>query len=159
MEKPLLSIENLHTYFETDEGVAKAVNGVDLSISKGQTFGLVGESGCGKSVTAQSIMRLIPSPPGRIVDGKILFEGLDLVALSDGDMRKIRGNEISMIFQEPMSSLNPIHRIGRQVAEVVQLHKDVSRREAMTLAIEMLDHVGIPDSQRRANEFPHQMSG
>ena len=159
MEKPLLSIENLHTYFETDEGVAKAVNGVDLTISKGQTFGLVGESGCGKSVTAQSIMGLIPSPPGRIVDGKILFEGRDLAALSDGDMRKIRGNEISMIFQEPMTSLNPIHRIGRQVAEVIQLHKDVSRREAMTLAIEMLDHVGIPDSRRRANEFPHQMSG
>ncbi len=159
MEKPLLSIENLHTYFETDEGVAKAVNGIDLSISKGQTFGLVGESGCGKSVTAQSIMRLIQSPPGRIVDGKILFEGLDLAALSDGDMRKIRGNEISMIFQEPMTSLNPIHRIGRQVAEVVRLHKGVSRQEAMTLAIEMLDHVGIPESRRRANEFPHQMSG
>jgi peptide/nickel transport system ATP-binding protein/oligopeptide transport system ATP-binding protein len=159
MEKPLLSIKNLHTYFETDEGVAKAVNGVDLSISKGQTFCLVGESGCGKSVTAQSIMRLIQSPPGRIVDGKILFEGLDLAALSDGDMRKIRGNEISMIFQEPMTSLNPIHRIGRQVAEVVQLHRGVSRREALTLAIEMLDQVGIPDSQRRVNDFPHQMSG
>jgi len=159
MEESLLKVENLHTYFETDQGVAKAVNGVSFEIEKGQTFGLVGESGCGKSVTALSVMGLIQSPPGRISDGNILFNGLDLIPLSDREMRGIRGNEISMIFQEPMTSLNPIHRIGKQVCEVVRLHENVSREEAMNRAIEILDQVGIPDSAKRAAEFPHQMSG
>lgn len=155
----LLKIENLHTWFHTDEGVAKAVNGIDLSIEKGQTVSLVGESGCGKSVTAQSIMGLIPSPPGSIANGRILFEGRDLVGLPEAEMRRIRGNEISMIFQEPMTSLNPIHRIGKQVAEAIKLHQGLTGRDAWQRGVEMLVKVGIPDPERRAGEFPHQMSG
>ncbi len=159
MENALLKIEDLHTYFETDEGVARAVNGIDLAIERGETVSLVGESGCGKSVTAQSIMRLIPSPPGRIVSGRILFEGRDLVGLSESAMRRIRGNSISMIFQEPMTSLNPIHRIGRQVAEALKLHEGLSQPQAWQGAVNMLAKVGIPDPDVRAKEFPHQMSG
>ena len=159
MSNELLRIEDLHTYFETDEGVARAVNGIDLTMDKGRTFCLVGESGCGKSVTAQSIMRLIPCPPGRIASGRILFEGENLLKYSENQMRAIRGNSISMIFQEPMTSLNPIHRIGRQVAEAVRLHQNLDKKEAGEKAVEMLTKVGIPDPERRANEFPHQMSG
>lgn len=159
METPLLHIENLHTYFTTDAGVIKAVNGIDLTIHRGQTFCLVGESGCGKSVTAQSIMRLIATPPGSIVAGRILFEGVDLTTLTEARMQQIRGNTISMIFQEPMTSLNPIQRIGRQVAESILIHRKVGRREAMDQALAMLSKVGISDGPHRIKMFPHQMSG
>jgi peptide/nickel transport system ATP-binding protein len=155
----LLKIRNLHTYFFSDEGVAKAVDGVDLEVEEGGTLGVVGESGCGKSVTALSIMRLIPDPPGKVVEGKILFNGADLLALPDAEMRKIRGRSISMIFQEPMTSLNPVFQIGDQVAEVLRLHEGLSRRDAWDRAVEMLKMVGIPAPERRVREYPHQLSG
>jgi oligopeptide/dipeptide ABC transporter ATP-binding protein len=159
MTEALLEIRNLHTYFRTDEGVAKAVNGVDLIVSKGQTLGLVGESGCGKSVTALSIMRLIPDPPGRIVGGEVVFEGRDLLKLTEPEMRTVRGNTISMIFQEPMTALNPVYKIGSQMAEVIQLHQKVGKTAAMDRALEMLNKVGIADPERRLNEYPHEISG
>ena len=159
MTEPLLDIRNLHTYFRTDEGLAKAVNGVDLVVPKGQTLGLVGESGCGKSVTALSIMRLVPDPPGRIVQGQIMLEGRDLLKLTEHEMRTVRGNTIAMIFQEPMTALNPVYRIGSQMAEVIQLHQKVGRTEAMHRALEMLNKVGIADPERRLNEYPHEISG
>jgi len=159
MTEPLLDIRNLHTYFRTDEGLAKAVNGVDLVVPKGQTLGLVGESGCGKSVTALSIMRLVPDPPGRIVQGEIMLEGRDLLKLTEHEMRTVRGNTIAMIFQEPMTALNPVYRIGSQMAEVIQLHQKVGRTEAMHRALEMLNKVGIADPERRLNEYPHEISG
>jgi peptide/nickel transport system ATP-binding protein/oligopeptide transport system ATP-binding protein len=139
--------------------VAKAVDEVDLAIAPGKTLGLVGESGCGKSVTAHSIIGLIPDPPGKIVGGRILFEGTDLVELPEGKMRKIRGNQISMIFQEPMTSLNPVYSVGDQVAEVIKLHQKLSRRETRDRVIEMFQLVGIPAAARRLSEYPHQMSG
>jgi oligopeptide/dipeptide ABC transporter ATP-binding protein len=159
MTEALLEIRNLHTYFRTDEGLAKAVNGVDLIVPKGQTLGLVGESGCGKSVTALSIIRLIPDPPGRIVGGEIIFEGLDLLTLTEPKMRAVRGNTIAMIFQEPMTALNPVYKIGSQMAEVIQLHQKVGKTAAMDRALEMLNKVGIPDPERRLNEYPHEISG
>ena len=159
MKETLLEINNLQTYFRTDEGVAKAVDGVDLKMPRGQTLGLVGESGCGKSVTALSIMRLIPNPPGRIVGGEIIFEGHDLLRLTKSEMRTVRGNTISMIFQEPMTALNPVYRVGSQMAEVIQLHQKVGKREAMDRALEMLCKVGIADPERRLKEYPHQISG
>jgi len=159
MTEPLLDIRNLHTYFRTDEGLAKAVNGVDLVVPKGQTLGLVGESGCGKSVTALSIMRLVPDPPGRIVQGEIMLEGRDLLKLTEHEMRTVRGKTIAMIFQEPMTALNPVYRIGSQMAEVIQLHQKVGRTEAMHRALEMLNKVGIADPERRLNEYPHEISG
>jgi len=159
MTEPLLDIRNLHTYFRADEGLAKAVNGVDLVVPKGQTLGLVGESGCGKSVTALSIMRLVPDPPGRIVQGEIMLEGRDLLKLTEHEMRTVRGNTIAMIFQEPMTALNPVYRIGSQMAEVIQLHQKVGRTEAMHRALEMLNKVGIADPERRLNEYPHEISG
>ena len=155
----LLQIRNLHTYFFTDEGVAKAVDGVDLELEAGGTLGVVGESGCGKSVTALSIMRLIPEPPGKVVKGEILFNGTNLLALSEGEMRKIRGRSISMIFQEPMTSLNPVFQIGNQISEVLRLHEGMSRRAAWNRSIEMLQMVGIPAPERRVQEYPHQLSG
>jgi peptide/nickel transport system ATP-binding protein len=155
----LLKIRNLHTYFYTDDGVAKAVDGVDLELVEGGTLGVVGESGCGKSVTALSIMRLIPDPPGKIMQGKIVFGGKDLLALSEAEMRKIRGRSISMIFQEPMTSLNPVFQIGDQISEVLTLHEGLSKREAWNRSIEMLKMVGIPAAERRVTEYPHQMSG
>jgi oligopeptide/dipeptide ABC transporter ATP-binding protein len=158
MAGELLKIENLATYFYTDDGVAKAVDGVSLSIAPGETLGLVGESGCGKSVTALSIMRLI-SHPGRITGGSILFNGRDLTKLSENEMRKIRGNEIAMIFQEPMTSLNPVYTVGDQIAEAIVLHRGKSRAEAKAMAVELLRKVGIPLPERRVNEYPHQMSG
>jgi peptide/nickel transport system ATP-binding protein/oligopeptide transport system ATP-binding protein len=158
MNASLLQITNLHTYYFTVAGVVKAVNGIDLSISKGETFGLVGESGCGKSVTARSIMRLIRAP-GKIVSGEIMFNGQDILKQNESQMRDIRGNRISMIFQEPMISLNPIFRIGDQVAETICQHKNVAKREAIAQSIEMLRKVGIPDPEKRIREFPHQMSG
>ncbi len=155
----LLRIEDLHTFFFAEEGVVKAVNGVDLSIRRGRTLGLVGESGCGKSMTALSIMRLVQRPQGRIVKGRVLFDGTDLVALSEGEMREIRGNRISMIYQEPMTSLNPVFSVGNQLTEAIRLHQKVSRRAAADQAVEMLRTVGIPNAKHRIREYPHQMSG
>ena len=155
----LLTIRNLHTYFFTDEGVAKAVDGVDLELKEGGTLGVVGESGCGKSVTALSVMRLIPDPPGKITQGEILFGGTNLLDLSEAEMRKIRGRSISMIFQEPMTSLNPVFQIGDQISEVLRLHEGMSRKEAWDRSVEMLKMVGIPSPERRVQEYPHQLSG
>ena len=156
---PLLEIKNLRTYFSVRGRTAKAVDDVSLSILPGQTLGLVGESGCGKSVTAHSIMRLIPTPPGRIAGGEILFEGQDLVKLSEARMRRIRGNRISMIFQEPMTSLNPTYPVGDQVEEVIRLHAKLSRAAARARSVDMFKLVGIPAPEKRIDDYPHQMSG
>ena len=158
-ERPLLQVKDLRTYFYTDQGVLRAVDGVSWSIRRGETLALVGESGCGKTVTALSIMRLIPSPPGRIVAGQIIFDGQGLLALTERQMRHIRGNRIAMIFQEPMTSLNPVYSVGDQVAEAICLHQNLPRRQAWQRAVEMLQRVGIPDAAQRAREYPHQMSG
>jgi oligopeptide/dipeptide ABC transporter ATP-binding protein len=156
----LLDIRRLRTYFYTEDGVARAVDNVSLSVNRGETLGIVGESGCGKSVTALSIMRLIPDPPGRIVSGEIQYTGYgDLLKLSEPEIRHIRGNQISMIFQEPMTSLNPVFRVGNQIAETVKLHQQVSRRQAAARAVDMLEQVGIPSPARRALDYPHQLSG
>jgi peptide/nickel transport system ATP-binding protein/oligopeptide transport system ATP-binding protein len=157
--EPILKIKDLKVHFETDEGLVKAVDGVDLEMMKGTTLALVGESGCGKSVTAMSILRLIPSPPGRIAGGEIVYKGTNLLELPIKDMESIRGNEISMIFQEPMTSLNPVFTIGDQIKEAIMLHQKKSNDEAGKLVIEMLDKVGIPSPDIRINEYPHQMSG
>jgi len=159
MADRLLDVRNLKTYFFTDEGVVRAVDGVDLYIDKGETLGVVGESGCGKSVTALSVMKLIPQPPGRIVDGQILYDGTNLVDLAPNRMRKIRGKEISMIFQEPMTSLNPVFTVGEQIAEAIRLHEGLGRREAMAKTVDMLKLVHIPNAERRVKEYPHQLSG
>ena len=156
---PLLEIKNLRTYFSVRGHTAKAVDDVSLSILPGQTLGLVGESGCGKSVTAHSIMRLVPTPPGRIAGGEILFEGRDLVTLSEAQMRRIRGNRISMIFQEPMTSLNPTYPVGDQVEEVIRLHAKLSRAAARERSVDMFKLVGIPAPEKRIDDYPHQMSG
>ena len=158
-KEALLSIERLSTFFYTHRGIVMAVNGLDLEISKGETLGLVGESGCGKSVTALSIMRLIQEPPGKIVDGRILFDDRDLILLNREEMRCIRGNRIAMIFQEPMTSLNPAFQVGDQIAEVLQLHERLPRRTAWNRAVELLAKVGIPDPVQRVREYPYQMSG
>ena len=155
----LLQIEELKTHFHTFEGVAKAVDDVSFHLDKGEVLGVVGESGCGKSVTAQSIMRLIPEPPGKIVHGKILFDGIDLVELTMEQMRSIRGNRISMIFQEPMTSLNPVYTIGNQISEMFLLHEKLSKRQSWERSIEMLKKVQIPASEKRVHEYPHQLSG
>jgi peptide/nickel transport system ATP-binding protein len=159
MAERLLEVKNLKTYFFTDEGVVRAVDGVDLHIDKGETLGVVGESGCGKSVTALSIMKLIPQPPGRIVEGEIVYNGTNLVDLPPSRMRKIRGKEISMVFQEPMTSLNPVFTVGEQIAEAIRLHEGLGRREAMDKTVEMLKLVHIPNAERRVKEYPHQLSG
>ncbi|MCC6866272.1 MAG: ABC transporter ATP-binding protein [Ignavibacteria bacterium] len=155
----LLEIKNLKTYFYTDDGVAKAVDGVNFDLDQGETLGLVGESGCGKSVSALSIMRLIPNPPGKIVDGEILFKGQDLTKFDDKKMQEIRGNDIAMIFQEPMTSLNPVFTCGDQIDEAVILHQQVTKEEAKKRSIGMLHLVGIPAPEQRYNEYPHQLSG
>jgi peptide/nickel transport system ATP-binding protein/oligopeptide transport system ATP-binding protein len=155
----LLEVRDLHTSFKTDEGLILAVAGVDFVMRQGETLGLVGESGSGKTVAALSIMRLIPEPPGRIFKGQVLFEGRDLLRLSEREMRKVRGNRISMIFQEPMTCLNPVVRVGDQIGEAVRLHQGLSMTEARSVAVQMLRKVGIPDPDRRAKEFPHQLSG
>jgi oligopeptide/dipeptide ABC transporter ATP-binding protein len=155
----LLSVRGLKTYFRTDAGEAKAVDGVSLDIPAGKTMALVGESGCGKSVTAMSVLRLIPQPPGRIADGEVLYEGTNLLDLSLKEMRAIRGNDISMIFQEPMTSLNPVFRIGKQIGAVLRLHCGLSKYEAYEQTIELLTEVGIPAPDQRIDEYPHQLSG
>jgi len=156
---PILQIENLNTHFETARGTVRAVDGVDLHLNEGDTLGIAGESGCGKTVLALSIMRLIPSPPGRIVSGRVLFEGTDLLGLTDEEMRRIRGKRISMIFQEPMTSLNPVFRIGDQIAEALELHEGLTAGDARDRAVEMLRLVGIPAPEMRSRDYPHQMSG
>src|SRR3990167_5968885 len=158
-EEILLKTENLKTHFITNSGTIKAVDGVNIEVKRGETLGLVGESGCGKSVTALSILRLIPSPPGKIVSGKIYFEGKNLLELENKEMRKIRGNKISMVFQEPMTSLNPVFTIGNQIAEVIILHQKLKKKDAYQKTIEMLKKVGIPSPEQRIKEYPHQMSG
>lgn len=156
---PILTVKGLKTYFYTDEGIVKSVDGVDFVVGEGETVGIVGESGCGKSVTSLSIMRLFPSPPGKITEGSIEFQGNDLVQVSESKMRAIRGNEISMIFQEPMTSLNPVFTIGDQLRETIRLHMKLSRREAMGRAVGLLQQVGIPRPEQIVQEYPHQLSG
>ena len=155
---PILEIRGLKTYFFTEDGVVKAVDGVDLTVSRGETLGLVGELGCGKSVTMFSVMRLI-GQPGRIVEGEVRFDGKSILELSEGDMQDLRGNRMSMIFQQPLSSLNPVFRIGDQIGEVFEIHRGVSKDEARKQAVRMLQMVGIPDPERSANRFPHEISG
>jgi len=159
MKNRLLEINNLRTYFFTHEGVVKAVDDISLSVDSGKMVGIVGESGCGKSVLARSILRLIPDPPGKIVDGEINFGDNSLLDLSEKEMQQIRGNEISMIFQEPMTSLNPVYTVGTQVAEVFRKHQKINKREAIERSIEMLGMVGIPSPESRVKEYPFQMSG
>lgn len=158
MTEPLLSVEQLQTHFATSDGINRAVDGVSFHVNAGETLAIVGESGCGKSVTAMSILRLIPEPPGKIA-GAIKFQGKDLLKLSDREMRAIRGNSISMIFQEPMTSLNPVLTVGRQIGETLRLHQGLSAHQAEERAIEMLELVGIPEARRRVREYPHQLSG
>ncbi|MDA0269921.1 MAG: ABC transporter ATP-binding protein [Chloroflexi bacterium] len=155
----LLEVNNLKTYFFTEEGVVRAVNGVTWDLSEGETLALVGESGCGKSVTAMSILRLIPNPPGRIVDGQILFEGKDLLKVDDAEMRSIRGNRIAMVFQEPMTSLNPVLTIGQQIRESIELHLGLDGEASTARAVELLELVGISEAAGRVNDYPHQFSG
>jgi len=157
-EKPLLEVKNLKTYFFTEDGVVKAVDGVDFYVKPGEVLGLVGESGCGKSVTSLSIMRLI-GIPGKIVEGEIYFEGRNLLKLPESEMVRMRGNRMSMIFQQPQSSLNPVFKVGDQVAEVLQIHQKMNKEQAWEKAVELLRLVGIPDPEKRAHAFPHEMSG
>ena len=155
----LLSVKGLVTQFFTEDGIVKAVDGVDYDLEEGETLGLVGESGCGKSVSALSILRLIPNPPGRVVAGEVIFEGQDLLKLTEDEMRHIRGNRISMVFQEPMTSLNPILTIGRQITEPLELHMGLTPNQATDRAAELLTLVGIPDAAARIGDYPHQFSG
>jgi oligopeptide transport system ATP-binding protein len=156
---PLLEVQNLETQFKTQDGVVKAVNNVSFHVDRGETLGIVGESGSGKSVTSLSIMRLIPTPPGKIAGGKLLFDGENLLDMSDEEMRAIRGNRISMIFQDPMTSLNPVLTIGRQITESLELHMKMNNRESRNRAIELLSMVGIPSPAKRLDDYPHQFSG
>ena len=155
----VLEVKNLHTVFFTNSGLFRAVDDVSFTVRRGETLAIVGESGCGKSVTALSLMRLVPDPPGRVVGGSVVLEGTDLLELDDADMRDIRGNRISMIFQEPMTSLNPVMRIGDQIVEVVRLHREIGAKDAWKQAVDMLRLVRIPEPERRAQEYPHQLSG
>src|SRR5437870_1904638 len=157
--EPILDIADLRTWFFTRDGVVRAVDGVSFQVMPGETLAIVGESGCGKSVTALSVLRLVPSPPGRIVSGSIRFAGRDLGELSDAEMRDVRGNDISMIFQEPMTSLNPVLNIGRQIAETLTLHQGLDRKAALAKAVDMLRLVHIPEAERRIEQYPHQLSG
>jgi len=158
-EATVLDVKGLRTVFFTNSGLFRAVDDVSFQVRRGETLAIVGESGCGKSVTALSIMRLVPDPPGRIVGGSIILEGQDLLTLDESEMRKIRGDRISMIFQEPMTSLNPVMRIGDQIAEAVRLHRPTTAKEAWQQAVQMLRLVRIPEPERRASEYPHQLSG
>jgi peptide/nickel transport system ATP-binding protein len=157
--EPLLEIRGLKTHFQTDDGMVRAVDGVDLTIGRGETLGVVGESGCGKTVTAMTVLKLIAMPPGKIVEGRILWKGRDLVPLGPDEMRRIRSREIAIVFQEPMTSLNPVYTVGEQIAEVVRLHQGLNRREAMDRAVEMLRLVHVPAPERRVRDYPHQLSG
>ncbi len=156
--KPLLEVRNLKTYFFTEDGVVKAVDGVDFSVDRGEVLGLVGESGCGKSVTSLSIMRLI-GIPGKVMEGEIIFDGRNLLELSESEMVHMRGNRMSMIFQQPQSSLNPVFKVGDQVAEVLQIHQNMNKEESWKKAVELLRLVGIPDTEKKAHAYPHEMSG
>jgi len=158
-DTPLLHIRGLKTHFASDEGTVQAVDGVDLTIARGETLCVVGESGCGKTVTALSVLKLIPMPPGRIAGGEILWQGKDLVALDAAEMNRIRASEIAIVFQEPMTSLNPVYTVGDQLAEVIQLHQQLGRRAALERAAEMLALVQIPNPQRRIHDYPHHFSG
>ena len=155
----LFEIENLHTQFFTSAGTVRAVGGISYSVNEGETVAIVGESGCGKSVSALSVLRLIPDPPGRIVDGRILFQGTDLLTLPDEEMRKVRGRDIAMVFQEPMTSLNPVLTIGRQLTETLIHHRSMDARQARARAVELIDMVGISDPERRLLQYPHHFSG
>jgi oligopeptide transport system ATP-binding protein len=155
----ILEVKNLHTYFNTDAGVVKAVNGVNYDLNKGEVLGIVGESGSGKSVSSLSIMKLIPTPPGKIVDGEVLFNGKDLLKMNEKELRSIRGDKIAMIFQDPMTSLNPFLRISTQLMETIELHQNLNKEDARAKAIEMLTLVGIPSPDQRVENYPHQFSG
>jgi peptide/nickel transport system ATP-binding protein len=157
--QPLLRVENLKTHFHTRDGIVRAVDGVSFDVKPGETLAIVGESGCGKSVTSMSILRLLPMPPARIVDGRIEFDGRNLLELTEPQMREVRGNAISMIFQEPMTSLNPVLTIGRQIAEALVLHRGMSNKDATARAVEMLRKVHIPEAERRITQYPHELSG
>lgn len=159
MSEPLLRVINLTTHFETQEGCIRAVDGVDFTVGRGETLGVVGESGCGKTVLALSIMRLVPTPPGRIVAGSVFLDGTDLLALTREEMHKYLGRQIGMIFQEPMTSLNPVLKVGEQIAEAVRFHEGLSRKEALNRAVEMLQLVGMAAPERRIRDYPHQLSG
>jgi peptide/nickel transport system ATP-binding protein len=159
MATPLLEIRGLKTHFATDDGMVQAVDGVDLLVNRGETLGVVGESGCGKTVTALSVLKLIAMPPGRIVDGQILWQGRDLVPLRGRELDLIRSKEIAIVFQEPMTSLNPVYTVGEQIAEVLRRHEGLGRRAAHEKTIEMLRLVQIPNAERRVSDYPHQFSG
>lgn len=159
MIENVLEIKDLKTYFYTTDGVVKAVDGINLSVKRGSILGIVGESGCGKSMTAMSILNLVPQPPGKIVSGEILYEGRDILKLKESEMRAIRGAKISMIFQEPMTALNPVFTVGEQIAEALRVHKGMNRREAMDKAAELLSLVNIPSARDRIKDYPHQLSG
>jgi oligopeptide transport system ATP-binding protein len=156
---PLLQVKDLRTHFYTEEGLVKAVDGVTFDVQEGETLALVGESGCGKSISALSLLKLIPIPPGRIVSGEVLFEGEDLMKLSEDEIRKIRGNRISMVFQEPMTSLNPVLTIGKQMTEALELHLKLNKDAAVARAIQLLEMVGVAEAERRIDDYPHQFSG
>ncbi len=155
----LLEVKDLRTYFNTEEGVVKAVDGVTFDVQEGETLALVGESGCGKSVSALSVLRLIPIPPGRIVSGEVIFEGEDLLTMTEGEIRHIRGNRIAMVFQEPMTSLNPVLTIGKQMTEALELHLKLDKEAATARAVQLLEMVGVADADRRVSDYPHQFSG
>lgn len=159
MIENVLEIKDLKTYFYTPDGIVKAVDGINLSVKRGSILGIVGESGCGKSMTAMSILNLVPQPPGKIVSGEILYEGRDILKLKEPEMRAIRGAKISMIFQEPMTALNPVFTVGEQIAEALRVHKGMNRREAMDKAAELLSLVNIPSARDRIKDYPHQLSG
>ena len=156
--QPLLAIKNLKTYFYTEDGVVRAVDGVDIEVYPGEVLGIVGESGCGKSVTSLSVMRLI-GQPGKVIEGEIFFDGRDLLKVPESEMMKVRGNRISMIFQQPQTSLNPVFRVGEQIGEVLNIHQDFGKEAAHTRTIELLKQVGIPEPEKRAEAFPHELSG
>jgi oligopeptide/dipeptide ABC transporter ATP-binding protein len=158
-QEPLVQIKGLKTYFYTEEGVVPAIDGVDFEVRRGETLAIVGESGSGKSVTSLSIMRLIPSPPGKIVEGEVIFNGESLLTKTEAQMRQIRGNKISMIFQEPMTSLNPVYRVGDQIAESLKLHQGMKPKQALKEAVRLLEVVGIPEAERRVKQYPHELSG
>ena len=159
MAEKLLEVKDLKMYFHTRDGIVKAVDGVSYDLEPGQTLGVVGESGSGKSVTALTMMRLVPMPPGKVEGGEVLFRGKSLLSMREDDIRKIRGNDIAMIFQDPMTSLNPVYRIGHQISEAIMLHKGMSKKQAMARSIELLELVGIPQAKSRVKDYPHQFSG